>query len=311
MAPEERKSILVVTLTNIGDVVLTTPVIVSLRSVFPTARMTVVVGPKAAGLLEGSRAIERVLLYDKFGDLSRKLRLVRELREVFYDYVVDLRNSALPYLVRADRRSPVFRRHTEKPARNRHLEVLRMMKLPVLEKGAFDFFSEKEERSLEAKLRAKGVEFSWNGVVVAPGAGSEAKRWKIEGFSDVASRMLRVRPLNLFVVGDAREVALGEKLKQADPRRVVNLCGEISLRELAALISHAQLLLTNDSACMHLAYELHRPVVALFGPTDPEKYGRQNEIWRLLVEPRLDTLSPEKVFRACESLFHEVSHAHP
>ena len=311
MASEERKNILVITLSNIGDVVLTTPVIASLRSAFPSARMTVVVGPKAAGLLQGSRSIERLLPYDKFGGFSRKLKLVRELREGFYDYVVDLRNSALPYLVRAERRSPVFRRHTVKPARNRHLEVLRMMKLPVLEKGTFDFFSGKEELSLEQKLRAKGVEFAQAWVAVAPGAGSEAKRWTVEGFCDVTARLLQIRPLTILVVGDEREVALGERLGRVDPGRVINLCGEISLRELAALLSRTRLLLTNDSACMHLAYELHRPVVALFGPTDPEKYGRQNEIWRLLAEPCLDTLSPEKVFRACEGLLNEASHAHP
>lgn len=307
MSEETRKNILIITLSNIGDVVLTTPVIVSLRAAFPRARFTVVVGPKAAGLLQGSRMIDRLLVYDKSAGLSHKLKLVRELREEFYDWVVDLRNSAIPYLVRADRRSPVFRRQREKSARRRHLEVLEMMRLPIHENGTFDFFSKKEEASLQEKLLQKGAAASaLEGIVLAPGAGSEAKQWRIEGFCEVASRLLSAYPFPLFAVGDQLELPLGEKLSQLDPGRVINLCGELTLRELAALLSRARLLVTNDSASMHLGYELSRPVAALFGPTDPERYGRESEIWRLLIEPNFESLSAEKVFEACQSLLKWV-----
>lgn len=304
MVSEERKNILVITLTNIGDVILTTPVIVSLRSLFPEAKFTVVVGPKAAGLLEGSRQIDRLLVYDKFAGWPHKLKLVRELREEFYDWVVDLRNSAFPFLVRAYRRSPVFRAHREKSAREYHLEVLRMMKLKGRETTAFDFFSKEDETSLLEKLNKRGIGLSCDWAVVAPGAGSEAKRWRIEGFQETLARLLETFPLNVAVVGDEKEVPLGERLSSIHLNRVVNLCGEITLREFAALVSQTKLVLTNDSACMHLGYELHRPVVAVFGPTDHQKYGRENEIWRIVREPHLENLSSEKVYRACEELLN-------
>ncbi len=302
----ERKNILIITLSNIGDVILTTPVMASLRSLFPDAKFTVVVGPKAVGLLEGSREIERLLIYDKFAGWSHKLKLVRELREEFYDWVVDLRNSALPFLVRANRRSPVFRTHRAKSAREQHLEILRMMKFAVGSTQGFDFFSKKDEASLSEKLKKRGIDPSSDWVVVAPGAGSEAKRWKIEGFQAVLSRLFSEFPFKAMVVGDQTEKFLGEKL--AHPQ-VVNLCGEINLRELGALVSRAKLVLTNDSACMHLGYELHRPVVAVFGPTDHEKYGRENQIWRIVREAPpsgLENLPSEKVFRACEELLNGI-----
>lgn len=305
MDTEERKNILVITLSNIGDVVLTTPVICSLRALFPGAKFTVVVGPKAAPLLQGSRLIDRVLIYNKWSGLGHKLKLVRELREEFYDWVVDLKNTGIPYLVRASRRSPFLRRYRAKPARERHLEVLRMMKLPVLNSISFDFFSESDEQSLAAKLKRKefGLLAPWG--VVAPGAGSEAKRWPVEGFREVVDRLIHTTPVSLAVVGDAGESRLGVPLAQVDPMRVVNLAGELTLRELGALVGRARIVLTNDSAVMHLGYELHRPVVALFGPTDPEKYGRENKIWRIVREAppaRFEDLRPEKVFSACETL---------
>ena len=314
MATEERKSILIITLSNIGDVILTTPVIASLRSIFPREKFTVVVGPKAADLLKGSRLIDRVLVYDKRADLSHKLKLVRELREEFYEWVIDLRNSAFPFLVRANRRSPVFRACRSKGARERHLEILHVTGLQNQIREApsvhFDFSSEKDEISLNQKLRTKGFDLASHWVVVAPGAGSEQKRWKIEGFSEVVGRLVEDSSLRIAAVGDASEMPLCARLSQADADRVINLAGEVSLRELAALVCRAKLVLTNDSAVMHLGYELRRPVVALFGPTDHEKYGRENEIWRIVREPspsQFQDLSSEKVFLACQGLLNDVS----
>jgi len=308
MVGKERQNLLVVTLSNIGDVILTTPVIASLKAAFPVSRLTVVVGPKARGLLEGSRQIDRLLIYDKWGSWVQKLRLIRALREETYDWVVDLRNSALPFLVRAHRRSPVFRSHPSRKARDQHLEVLRRMKLPGENSARFDLFSRGEEASLVEKLKAKGTDLSAAWVVVAPGAGSEEKRWRIDGFAEVVKRLLEISPVSVAAVGEAREEALCRDLARVDSHRVINLAGQISLRELAALISRTSLVLTNDSAVMHLGYELFRPVVAVFGPTDHERYGRENKVWRIVREPfsSFQNLSPERVFTACEELLHGV-----
>lgn len=308
MAAGERENILVITLSNIGDCILTTPVIASLRSQFPLARLTVVVGPKAAGLLRGSRQIDRLLVYDKIAGVSHKLEIVRALREEFYSRVVDLRNSAFPFLVRAERRSPIFRFPRSNSARECHLEVLQRMKLPFSPSASFDFFSKEEEISLEEKLKSLGLASSASWVVIAPGAGSEAKRWPIENFCETVRRLLEISPLSVAAIGDEKEAILGARLSGVDPKRVVNLAGEITLRELAALVGRAKLVLTNDSAVMHLGYELYRPVAALFGPTDPERYGRQNEIWRIIrPDPpqNFREIPPEIVFRACRELLEK------
>ncbi len=319
MVSKERSHILVITLSNIGDIILTTPVIASLRTSFPEAKLTVVVGPKGESLLKGSPEIDRLLVYDKKAGRFHRGELVKLLREVSYNLVVDLKNSAFPFLVRARKRSPLFRFHRSRGARERHLEVLEMMGLPVEETSRFTFFSQEDEASLFEKLGRKGVSLSAPWAVVAPGAGSEVKRWPIEGFRAVLEKMLETTALNFLVVGDEKEASLGEKLVGAGSSRIVNLTGEISLRQLAALVSRAKLVLTNDSAVMHLGYELERPVTAIFGPTDHEKYGRMSEVWRLVrefppcapckkaqcrFERRycLEDLRPEKVLEACQEL---------
>ena len=312
MASEERKNILVITLSNIGDVILTTPVITHLRSQFPEARLTVVVGPKAADLLKGSQHIDRLLVYDKCARWTQKLRLLRELREESYDSVVDLRNTAFPFLVQAKRRSPLFRSFRSKSARGQHLEILEKMGLfeddgkKPARPCSFDFFSKQDESTLSEKLEKKGFSLSLPWVVVAPGAGSEAKRWRIEGFCQVVDRLLETFPFSVAAVGDSSEKLLGAKLAEMDSRRILNLAGETTLREIAAFVARAKLVLTNDSAVMHLGYELNRPVVALFGPTPHERYGRENRVWRIVREPSIERISPEKVFEACSQLLSGI-----
>lgn len=312
MDESHRKNILVITLSNIGDVVLTTPVIAFLRNKFPDARMSVVTGPKAVSLLEGSRQIDRLLVYDKFAGWQHKVNLAGELRKENYEWVVDLKNSALPFLVHAKQRSPVFRSFQFRSARAQYLEILQKMNLFDEPDFAtylsdFNFYSKSDESSLSEKLRAKGgyPDSSW--IIVAPGAGSEAKRWPIESFCGVIDKILETSSFQIAAVGDTSEKLLGVKLAEMDSKRILNLTGEITLRELAAFIARAKLVLSNDSACMHLGYELDRPVAAIFGPTDHRRYGRESKIWRIVREPSIGAVSQEKVFEACSQLLNSIS----
>ena len=83
---------------------------------------------------------------------------------------------------------------------------------------------------------------------------------------ELAARLDRM----IVVVGGADDVALADAVAAAAPDRVVNAAGALSLRESAALIQRASVLVTNDSAPLHLATAVGTPIVALFGPTVPE-----------------------------------------
>lgn len=92
--------ILFITLSNIGDVILTFPVFDALHERFPDARISVVLGPKAKALFEGNPFVDQLVVFDKRSTLKEKWRWLRELRRERFDLVVDLRNSMMPYLVR-------------------------------------------------------------------------------------------------------------------------------------------------------------------------------------------------------------------
>ncbi len=325
LLPPAVKNILFITLSNIGDVILATPVLSILSSRFPNAKITVVAGPRAQGVLQGSGRIHRLVLYHKKASILGKWQFLKVLRTERYDLVIDLKNTAIPFLVRAKKRSPFIRGYRETSMRARHLEVLKMTGISYSEIPPFDFFCEEEEASLLEKLKAKGVTRDRNWIVIAPAAASELKTWRFEGFQEVIERLLAEREEDILLVGDKRERVIAEPLRKVNPGRIYNLGGETTLRELAALVSRASLVLANDSAVMHLAYELNRPAVAVFGPTNHKKSGYESPRFKVVREPVFcspceqprcrfecqscfEDLHPEKVFKACVELL-EASEA--
>jgi lipopolysaccharide heptosyltransferase I len=104
-------------------------------------------------------------------------------------------------------------------------------------------------------------------VVVAPGTNWETKQWRREGFAEMARHFLQ-KGFAVTLIGSDGERALCQEIARLAPG-AVDLAGETTLSELAALIRRATICVTNDSGPMHLAVALDRPVVSIFGPTDP------------------------------------------
>lgn len=120
-----------------------------------------------------------------------------------------------------------------------------------------------------ALLREHGIDAAAGGglVLIAPGTTWETKQWKAEGFAAVARHFLAQR-MPVALIGARKDQAVCD-LVERDAPGVANLCGRTSLGELAALMQHAAMVITNDSGPLHLAVALGRPTVSVFGPTDP------------------------------------------
>lgn len=312
--------ILVITLSNLGDIILTTPVISALRWKFPQAEITVLVGPKGAELFSGCQTVNKVLLYDKHASLIWKIKLVLGLLKKRFDLVVDLRHTAIPYLIFPRYRTPLHSDRNIFPMRDRHFALVKNLISHNTLQNRFDFFSEENMKQAESKLHKFLGEMSnlqW--IVVAPGAGSGLKRWDVQKFAWLAQYFIQKNKI-VLLVGSGGEHDLGQRITQVAHQNVHNLMGEFSIREVAAIVSKAELVVSNDSAIMHLAHELGQPVVGIFGPTNDKKYGPVGPNARIVrkalecapcekaecqINKRIcmDDLPVEDVIRACEELF--------
>lgn len=267
--------ILVISLSNIGDVVLTLPVLDILLQDFPQAQLSVVVGPKAGTLFDGNPFVHKVHIFDKKQPLYKTIGWVADLWRERFDLVIDLRNTAIPFLIFPRYRTPAVANGTAGVhMKYKHLGRLRAVYPDATESQTRHAFvvPEKEKAHLRDILRAAwGENFRY--IAVAPGAASAAKRWNVEGFSEVCYQLVKRYPCKIVLVGDENDRGSAERISGALGADALNLCGRTTLVQSGAVLRHAVLAIVNDSAVMHLASYLDVPVLALFGPSDVRKYG--------------------------------------
>jgi lipopolysaccharide heptosyltransferase II len=108
-------------------------------------------------------------------------------------------------------------------------------------------------------------------IVLVPGTIWETKHWTIEGFAGVAYELLR-EGFAVALAGTKRDEARCRQIATA-ARGMINLCGKTTPADLAALIRRAEVAVTNDSGSMHVAASLGKPIVSVFGPTNPVHIG--------------------------------------
>ncbi len=296
--PLKVRTILFISLSNIGDVILTFPVFDALCEAYPDALFAVVVSPKAKFFFEGNPRVKKVYILEKQAGIRAKVRWLADLRREKFDLVVDMRNSMLPFMVRSRRRTyPVFSGERTGHMRDRHLRRLRtVLKDIPLARDRHVLHSVKgEEESALALL--KGIR---GFVLVAPGAADARKQWTPDGFAQVVRYLINEVNVPVVIAGDRKDAKSAELVLKDISSGVLDLCGKTSLKELAYVVSKARLAVVNDSGVMHLASYLDIPTVALFGPTDPDLYGPwgKNSRWLRSPSGRMADLSPRMVVDA-------------
>ncbi|MFA6357557.1 MAG: lipopolysaccharide heptosyltransferase II [Candidatus Omnitrophota bacterium] len=266
--------ILFVTLSNIGDCILTLPVLDVLREKYPQAKITCLVPPRPSEIFVNNPVVDRVVVFDKHVKLKEKINLFLSLNKEKFDLVVDLRNSFFGAFLAAKKRTSPLRRIPKKfrHMKDRHLfwaefcdYVLKnkLNRSLVITSGDRDYIA--------GMLKENNLADCDKLIVVAPGSRSQSKCWDKQNFSQLCRRLVK-EGFDLVLVGDKADQFACSYVQKSCPE-AVNLCARTSISQLAALLKKAKLLLTNDSAVMHLASYLDVPVAAIFGPTDEAKYG--------------------------------------
>jgi heptosyltransferase I len=290
--------ILILKPSSLGDVVQAIPVLRMLRLHFPDAQIYWWIETGSAPLLEGDPDLNGIFRFDRkrWGNplhAGEVWRSIAELRAHRFDLVIDLqallRSAAVAWVANGactiglqDWRelAPGFydasvpRPSAQTHAVDWYLEVLKFLRVPI--RWDFEWLPKRESVAAELKRT-----WSLNGrtIVLQPGARWWNKRWPVEHFAEVV-RMLHSRDRNVkfAILGGATDRELGVRICAATPGACVDLTGRTSLPEAIELIRASELMLTNDTGPMHIAAALRKPVIGLFGPTNPARtgpYGQQ------------------------------------
>lgn len=272
---------LVIQTAFLGDVVLTTPLLAALAA--QHGLVDVITTPAAAPLLETHPAVRHVIPYDKRGTdrgWAGLQRLLRRLKAEQYERAYlphrSLRTAGLAFLARIPSRigfsggwSFLYTEARPKP-RTGH-ESNRLLALADEPSAVYppQLRPTAEDEQVALDLLAGGrIQNGESFLAIAPGSIWGSKRWPY--YRELAARLDGTA---IVVIGGPDDVTLGDEIVRAvgpSGRRAVNACGKLTLRQSAALMARAAVLVTNDSAPLHLATAMSTPVVALFGPTIPE-----------------------------------------
>jgi heptosyltransferase I len=283
-------------------------VLALLRDRWPAAQIDWLIAPAFASLLTGHPMVSEVILFKRRNGESHSplasgtdfLELMRHIADRNYDLVIDLqgllRSGLLTWASGATARVGfataregaslgynirVASRGTERHAIERYLDVAEELGLgrgPV----RFPFHVTDADRgAVDDMLRDAREDFA----VLLPGTNWPTKRWPAERFAMLGPRVERELGLRVVVAGVSDAVGVASQMHNARP---IDLAMKTStVPQLIEVIRRAKLVICHDSAPMHIAAALGKPMVALIGPTNPVRtgpYQREDAVLRLNIE---------------------------
>lgn len=266
---QNTRSLLLITLSNIGDAVMTTPVMQALHHNFPLAHLDIVTDLRAAPLFRHCPWRRDIILKDKQAGWRGLPALLKRLRTTRYDLLVDLRTDGLSLLLRARHR--LTRRGARSAtghAVERHFSVIRRC-------GAFSgipppcLWLSAAEQDFATRTLAGLPGRHW--LVLGPGARWEQKCWPAERFTALATR-LAAHCDAIILLGSPAERERCERIEADIAMPCLNLAGKTDLLQATAVLQRARAFIGNDSGLGHMAAAAGLPSVTVFGPGDPQRY---------------------------------------
>ena len=291
--------ILLIQLKRIGDLTLTTPAIAALRQKFPDAYITLVISRDGKALAPAIAGVNKLLVMPRglagFGAAAA-------IATGKFDYCIDFtrndRSALLVLLSRAKKRVVSFRIKVRSKFRTRfynefvahrmrdmhtvdyHLALLQPLGISNAAPAVNLELPKSARATADELLNKQQVNKPF--IVFHPGSARPEKFWGAERWAEVINHAAKTHNVDLVLTGGASplEQVHIRDIKSKVQAQVIDLSGKTDLLTLAALIAKARLLITVDSAPMHLASATKTPQVVLFGPTNPFH-------WRPLESPAL------------------------
>ena len=299
-APPRR--ILVCGVNWLGDAILTMPALQALRWEQPGADLTLLVKPGLAPLWAMHAAPTRVLTLEP-GRLRHTARALRDLDlDAAYVLPHSFRSALVPWLAGIPVRIGMpghfprdflltaVRRPAHGPGREHQVFEYLDLFFPGANRRTFAppalAVPPPVLEAMHAKLEA--LPQPW--ISLLPGAArGPAKQWPTEYYALAAARLMAETGGSIITLGTQAESAICQQVAAAAAPNGLNLAGQTTLEELAAILALSSSVLCNDSGGMHLAAALRTPLVGLFGITNPEQTGPLGKQVRILQRSDLRT----------------------
>jgi lipopolysaccharide heptosyltransferase II len=282
----------------VGDAMMTVPALRELRRVLPDAHITLATRSWAKGLFADADFIDELLPYDRHPNrLSAVVRQVSEWRRQSFDLAILFQNAfeaaLIGYLARvplrigyrSDGRWLLLTHRLSLPDwRHARHEVFYYLNVvaelerwicgssEILRRDPVFTLSVSSARQTEAReiLRNHGARDCHPLIALCPGSiNSRAKRWPYERYAALGDRLIEQLDADLLLIGSPDELDISVAVSRQMRNQPITLTGQTDLAQAVAILSVADLLVTNDTGPAHIASALGRPTLVIFGPTNP------------------------------------------
>jgi heptosyltransferase-2 len=324
-----HKKILVLRYRFIGDTILTVPFLRNLRRAEPDAYIAWVVAPGTAEVVKGIPYVDELIFWDPVTihadsrgthrKAGEKLAFIRNLRAQNFDKVYVLKRSfssaLMGYLCGAKKRigfategrsflltTAVAYRHDQHEVDN-FLDVLKADGVAVTDNQLEYWTTPTEEKSVDELLALNGIGPHEPLIALHPFSAIVQRGWHLDNFASLATDLANAsyRPLILGAANDRGQFSTAANKFGSS---AIDLVGKSSLRVTMALLKRCALFVGNDSGIMHLAAAADIPLVAIFGPQSPVKFGPWNRRATVIYSKFHCSPCRQKFFTECQPSPH-------
>lgn len=328
-------NILVINFGQMGDVILSLPALRAVRERFPAAKITLMIGKPAAGIVkladvsDDQIVVDRVEMRDgnKLRSCLDIVRLIRKIRINKFDLIIDLHSlsetnllgfvSGAKHRLYSNRENRSLDRLASFPIKppkedkskhhtERYFDVLQPLGIAPFDGDfrieiAADVKAEIEQRLADAGLAGKRL------IGLSVGAGHPSRCWELDKFAELSRRLLVDKNTAVIVFLGPEEKPIAEKVRSTFPESVV-VIDDLSIPQFMAALSMLDVAVCNDSGPAHIAGIVGAPIVLIMDERAPLTFlplGRQITI---INSAELDQISVDEVTMAAVNLLDQNTH---
>ena len=279
------KKILIIRMSSIGDIVLSTSFLKSVKKKYPSSEIHFLIKKEFSDLVKKHPSIDNLISFDKKLGFKELMRLGRSLRDNDYDVIFDIhsvfRTRVLSLFLRKNLfkqiRKPRLRRfmlfYTHQNYFEKSFSHIKMYHTLLNEDKTFpptNLFIDSNEDDMTKDFLAKN-DIGENYIAIVPGAAWSQKQWSIDNYNNLMRRLIDSFKSKIVILGSTNDVICDQIIKD---KSIINLKDKTSLRLAMGIVKHAQHTIGSDTGLLHISEAMGTPVTMILGPTSLETGAR-------------------------------------
>jgi ADP-heptose:LPS heptosyltransferase len=324
---DEVSNIVITRTDRMGDVILTLPLISFTKKLFPEAKIFFLVNDYVKDLVNNYPGIDEIIIYDKLNSFSKKYST---LKTKDIDLVIfakpEFELALLFFLLRTKCRLgtgyrwysflfnfKVFehRKISDKHESDYNLNLLwNFFPDEKFEKKFHFNYSDSEKNQISEKLKVNQLNLSDNFIIIHPGSGNSAKDLPVGILKQFAKKFIKhFTNFKIVLTGNENEKELTKQFRETDSELIVDLAGQLSIRELMILIDNSKLFISSSTGPIHLAGALNKKIIGFYPnqkPSNEERWKPLSEYATILkpidANDNMNDITPELIIETVEKL---------